>query len=463
MIILLAIDLVLMAITAYFVVESVKEQEPRAPKVGLWLLGVLAVLALAILFVPTLRFWIALGMGLMAVLGAILLIPGKGNPGARAGADGQVVGQVERFDERDHVFARNRCLPEGSEVYHRYYSKYPDREAPDAQRRARGGNVGRPGNIDSGYQPNVAMMGAAFGIPPLFGPRAYPEPVKTKADLSPGRATEIVKGWAYHLGADLVGVCRTAPRWTYSHRGEIFYENWEDSGQALPDPLPFALVFAVEMDHANIAAAPHTPTVVESATSYSKGACISTILADTISGMGYRAVAEHSRNYNSLSVPMAVNAGLGEMGRLGYLIAPKYGPRIRIFVVTTDLELVPDQPLDLGVAAFCKRCKKCAESCPSKSLPLGEKVVIRGVRKWQMDAESCYAYWAKAGTDCSVCMAVCPFARPDTLLHRLTRRLIAHSDIARSLLPPIDNFIYGRHWHPRKAPDWIDYPKPADK
>jgi reductive dehalogenase len=175
--------------------------------------------------------------------------------------------------------------------------------------------------------------------------------------------------------------------------------------------------------------------------------------------MGYRAEAEHSRHYTTLMVPLAVQAGLGEYGRLGYLITERFGPRVRLFMVTTDLPMAEDRPVDLGADAFCRVCKKCAESCPSKSLPLEDKEIVRGVEKWRMDAESCYRYWARVGTDCSVCMAVCPFARPDTLVHRLVRRLVKRSNLARKWLPHVDNFLYGRRWKPRRAPEWIDYPR----
>jgi reductive dehalogenase len=458
---LLAVDLIFMGITAGFIFESKKEQEPRAPKVGTYSLGVLGLFALLIIAVPPLRPWIGLIFGLGILSGLALFIPGKGNPAARAGADGHVVGEVKRFDERDEVFARTRSLPEGSDAYRQYYAMHPEREAGDAERRAKGGVLGRPGNIDAGYRPNVAMMEAASGMVPIFGPRANPEPAADSATLEAGRATEIVKGWAKHLGADLVGICRTDSRWTFSHRGEIFYDNWEDWGKELPEPLPYAIVFALEMAYDNVIAAPHTPTVVESAMNYAKGAYISTGLADMISALGHRAVADHSRHYNSLIVPLAVNAGLGELGRQGYLIAPKFGPRVRIFAVTTDLELSPDQPIDLGAEVFCKRCKKCAESCPSKSLPMEDKVVINGVRKWKLDEESCYAYWAKVGTDCCICMAICPFSRPDTPLHRMVRWIIRRSDTARHVLPYIDNFVYGRRWKPRSPMNWINYATPS--
>ena len=67
-------------------------------------------------------------------------------------------------------------------------------------------------------------------------------------------------------------------------------------------------------------------------------------------------------------VPLAVDAGLGEMGRLGYLLTKKLEPRVRLGAVTTTLPLLPDRPVDIGVADFYRICKKCATCCPSASM-----------------------------------------------------------------------------------------------
>jgi epoxyqueuosine reductase QueG len=81
-------------------------------------------------------------------------------------------------------------------------------------------------------------------------------------------------------------------------------------------------------------------------------------MARFIQELGYHAMP--SGNDTALSIPMAVDAGLGELGRNGILITPKYGPRVRLCKVFTDLPLVHDKPVDLGVQAFCEICKKCA-------------------------------------------------------------------------------------------------------
>ncbi len=458
---LLAVDALFLTLTAVFAVESIREKEPRAPKLAA--AGIVLLLASAglIVWVPILRPPLAVGFGLAILTGLVGLIPGRGNPRALKGARGHAVEEPVRFDERDIVFARNRSLPPGSEVYRRYYERHPDKEESDAKRRERGGPIGRPGAIDGGYPPNVAMVKAGFAFPALVGPAAEmaPDPETAPARLEPAKASFIIKSYARHLGADLVGVCRVDPAWAYSHQGEIFYDNWDDWGRELPEPLPYAVVFATEMKHDLVIGAPHTPTVVESSRDYAFGAFISTILVGWFSAMGYRAVAHHNRRYDLLLVPLAVDAGLGELGRQGYLIADKFGPRVRLFAVTTDMPLAPDQPIDLGAEVFCRRCLKCAESCPSSSIPRGEKTIVDGVEKWKLDEESCFDYWGRVGTDCSVCMAVCPFSRPNRSIHKLVRWLIRRSDAARRFLPYLDNFVYGKKWRPRRVPEWVDYPK----
>ena len=32
-----------------------------------------------------------------------------------------------------------------------------------------------------------------------------------------------------------------------------------------------------------------------------------------------------------------------------------------------------------------------------------------GIRKWQVDPEKCFKFWTNQGTECGVCMRVCPY------------------------------------------------------
>jgi epoxyqueuosine reductase QueG len=92
----------------------------------------------------------------------------------------------------------------------------------------------------------------------------------------------------------------------------------------------FAVAFAVEMDVAMVAAAPDAPVIVETAKKYVEAARIAIILADCLRRLGYAARAHIAgSNYQVLVPPIAWEAGLGELGRLGILITPKFGPRAR--------------------------------------------------------------------------------------------------------------------------------------
>lgn len=476
-IVLSTVNIGFLLLAVLFTYESVREQEPRAPKIGATGVAVHLLLGFLIVAWPPVRVPLAWMFGLALAVFGLFLIPLRRDARSLKGAKGYLADGGDgftRMDERDIMFARNRCLIPGSEVYDRYYEMHPEHKAYDDARRTRGGPLGKPGSIDGSYRPNVSMLVSAFELPNMLGQKArvspgaaaaqstYASRTKTPppADMDPETATRIIKGWARHLGADLVGVCRIDPRWTYSHKGEIHYGEWDEWGKEIPAPLPYAVVVATAMDHDLVTTAPHTPSVVESGYNYARGAYITTILAQWLGTMGYCAVAEHNRHYDTLLVPMAIDAGLGELGRQGYLIAEKYGPRVRLFAVQTDMPLVPDAPIDLGAERFCEACLKCADSCPSKSIPRN-KTVERGMLRWKLNEETCFDYWGKIGTDCCVCMAVCPFARPHRTIHRLVKTMLRRSELSRWVFPCVDNLIYGKRWKPRKAPYWIAYPKGA--
>jgi hypothetical protein len=70
----------------------------------------------------------------------------------------------------------------------------------------------------------------------------------------------------------VIGIAEINPLWIYSHRGEIFHEDWEDWGNAIPIDHKFAVVVAEEMSLDMIGPAPHNPSVMESMKNYAKGA-----------------------------------------------------------------------------------------------------------------------------------------------------------------------------------------------
>ncbi len=389
-----------------------------------------------------------LGLALAAGLCVFLIRKTRPNQRALAGSSGLIVGDVQPTDERDIVFARNRTLRPGSEEYDTYYKMRPEYEELDAARRQKGGPLGHPGAIDRPHdRPNVAK----------FNPPAHPEFKGQRVELNPGSASTRVKGYTLNIGANLVGICEINPLWIYSQRGEIFNENWDDWGQKIELTHKYAVVFATEMAFDLVGTAPHSPTTIASMGNYARGAFIATQLAAFISNLGYSATANHLRHYDALLVPLAVDAGLGETGRLGYLMTKDYGPRVRLGAVTTDLPLTPDKPVDIGAVDFCKICKKCAHCCPSNSISLEDQEEVNGTLRWKLNAETCFDYWGKVGTDCNICMRVCPWSHASTLPHQLIRALITRNHFSRNLFNQMDDIFYGKKPKAKPAPEWARY------
>jgi epoxyqueuosine reductase len=154
---------------------------------------------------------------------------------------------------------------------------------------------------------------------------------------------------------------------------------------------------------------------------------------------------------------MAIDAGFGEQGRNGKLITPEFGPNVRLCKVITDLPLARDYPIRFGVKEFCAVCKKCAECCPSKAIPFGEPswngVSISnnpGVFTWQLNNDTCRKYWALGpGTNCTICIRVCPFTKNAGFLHEIVKLFISRIPALNPILRRADDLLgYGKEKDP---------------
>lgn len=456
-----------------FFISCILEKERRASVfAGLQFLGMFIVLIVYLYLIGIGFFKTNLGLALLiaiyifASLVAFLLMKKTApNPKALKGTKGLIAGDVKRQDEREIVFARNRSLRPGSEQYKAFYREYPEYEAYDTKRRELGGPLGHPGAIDRPHEgSNVAATLASASIPMhlstpnAFNPQPHPGLKGRKFEMNAEEATERVKGYARNRGADLVGITEINPLWLYSHRGEIFHENWQDWGKEIKVEHKYVIVFATEMSFEMVGTGPHSPTMIESMGNYAQGAYIAAQLAHFIANLGYSATASHLRHYDALMVPLAVDAGLGELGRLGYLITKELGPRVRLGAVTTDLPLIPDKPVDIGVEDFCRVCKKCAVCCPSNSIPVQkDQTVVNGLLRWKLNDETCFEYWGKIGTDCNICMRVCPWSHARTFPHRIILQLITRNMIARRIFSIMDDIFYGKKPKVKAIPKWVRF------
>ena len=273
------------------------------------------------------------------------------------------------------------------------------------------------------------------------------EPDQTVVDtwsprLGGADAPEALEVMTRDLGAVAVGCAEVEEAFVYSHKGR-FDDNY---GRTIPIASTWAVVFLVEMDFDAMQRAPHGPTIIESARQYCRAAEIALNVTAALEAAGHRATAHYDAHYEVILPPLAVAAGLGELGRNNILVADRFGSRVRIGAVTTDLALESAEPRSLGVRAFCERCKKCSDNCPTGSLSKGDPIEVRGVTKWPTRVEKCFAHWRRIGTDCGICMAVCPFSHRNSWFHNLVRRLVRHHPAVVPLALLGDDLVFGRRW-----------------
>ena len=242
-----------------------------------------------------------------------------------------------------------------------------------------------------------------LGEPDEVMARAGKHPVASPAEMS-----RQVKEAARTYGADLVGICELDRRWVYSH---------ERDGRPveIPPDHRHAVVMAVAMDPEGIKASPAFRSAAAVGVGYSRMAFSIACLAEFIRHLGYQAIP--MGNTTALSIPLAIDAGLGELGRNGLLVTPEYGPCVRLCKVFTDLPLAPDQPIAFGLTDVCARCRKCAQACEVGAISADPgpsfEVVCRsnnpGVLRWPVNQDKCYSFWVENGQDCATCIAACPF------------------------------------------------------
>ena len=323
--------------------------------------------------------------------------------------------QLERFDQRNHVFSRTMWDTEYQQQLGAVTQR-PSRATP-AEIQAGAAMVAgaiytdaTAGSLVAGYGGYDGHLQGAKGLYSWdddVNPLRYPVP-------DPAAMSEQIKAVARLYGADLVGICRLDQRWVYSH----YFDMATAAYGQLEVPYQYAIVMGLEMDFAQIRTSPGFGASAATAVKYSRMAEVAPKLAKYIRMLGYPAVP--CGNDTAQSIPLAIDAGLGELGRLGLLLTPEFGARQRLCKVLTDLPLVPDRPIDFGMQRFCEMCLACAHVCPAQAIPRGERSTERtsisnrpGIKRWHVNVGNCLLFWlSQGGVDCSNCIAACPWSFP---------------------------------------------------
>jgi reductive dehalogenase len=184
-------------------------------------------------------------------------------------------------------------------------------------------------------------------------------------------------------------------------------------------------------------------------------------MANYIRRLGWDASAQYGpsfvNKYSVLVPPLLLAAGIGEVSRAGIILNPYLGLAYKAAVVLTDMPVIPDQPVDFGLQDFCRDCKICAKSCPSKAVSTGDKVMYNGYETWKLDTRRCasYNFTNKNGTMCNTCVKSCPWSNPSNFPHNLMRSLIIDLPFTRRIAIRIAEMLGERMTAPEQK-WWFD-------
>jgi reductive dehalogenase len=368
----------------------------------------------------------------LAVFTASLFMPLGRNAQALLGTRGLLRGETGRFNQKDTAFNKAHVGDFGAEAGRRRWAL----QSQDPM----GGIywtlvMGLRGQVEGKVNPQRA------------------------AGISPDQASRRVKEMARYLGADLVGITTVKEAFTYTE-GFSYEESKLEVGPAVTHPvkLPhrYVIVLAKEMDYQRVnftLTERNENSLGEVGKTYYDVAQIACGLAAHLRQVGYSARAHHLRNEQIFHVPHAMDAGLGEQGMFNYLITRKFGPRVRLASVTTDLELQEDRPVDIGVQDFCASCRLCEIHCPPQAIS-GERETVRGYEKWTQRQEKCFLFWVSGANTfaCSQCLKICPWNKPNALVHRVSFLAASRSWVARRILYWLHIAFYGRGYRWTRIP-----------
>ena len=288
--------------------------------------------------------------------------------------------------------------------------------------------------------PNHAADRRAYLLTPLGrAPKGDVSPRQVPVS-DPAVMTRHIKRVAHHLGADLVVIARTHPAFLYASGGRYLQEGTaEDSYERLtPEQLarrfPYVIVSTVAWDYNLIQAHRHHIGDAAYHMTQMRAAMVNKALEGYIRELGYTAIRGASNPQGA-----ALAGGMGELGRNGMVITEKYGARVHMpDPILTDLPLVPGKPVDIGVDDFCKRCQKCAATCPTNSITFDDRVVHNGIEKFKINWLTCYKlrpfvidYWES----CLTCVTICPFTKPNVWWRWLAGKILSKAPIPAR--PPI--------------------------
>jgi reductive dehalogenase len=260
-------------------------------------------------------------------------------------------------------------------------------------------------------------------------------PAVSRQALDAKRNADNIKAALYFLGADAVGISR-CPEWAYYSHDAV--------GEPLPAYHPNAISVIIDQGHETMEGASGDDWIAcsQSMRAYLRFSLLGGIIGDQIRNLGYGARVHTVMDGEVLQPPLLLLSGLGEVSRIGEVILNPYlGPRLKSGVITTDMPLLHDRPIDFGLQKFCEQCNKCARECPSGAITAGPKRMFNGYEIWKSDSQKCTTYriTQAAGAMCGRCMKTCPWNLEGLFAEAPFRWLATHVPAAAKHLARLDD------------------------
>jgi epoxyqueuosine reductase len=226
--------------------------------------------------------------------------------------------------------------------------------------------------------------------------RRNPQLGKTRIDAA---VLAELEAYARTLGVADVGYTRVDPRHIF--RGfRVLYPN--------------AIVFAIEMDREKIRTAPSIPSFIEVFRTYLEVGRAVNQIADFLRERGFNACAGPAVGGEVNYIPVARDAGLGEIGKNGLLITRANGPRVRLATVYTDIENLPfgERRAEFAwIPDYCETCNACVENCPADAIYRQPVTAPTGGPTF-VDHTKCAKPFSE-DNGCTLCIRHCPFSFAD--------------------------------------------------
>ena len=253
---------------------------------------------------------------------------------------------------------------------------------------------------------------------------------KAPIPQDPETMTDHIKAFGYFLKADIMAACKVP---------EASYYSYDKQGFPIEAKYENAIIIVMGKENKAVHASTGHDWLGDpiSFQAYQHLGMVTETLANYMRRLGWQASAQYGPSFvNKYTVQLPrllLAAGIGEVSRVGIILNPFLGLGYKAAAVLTDMPIIPDKPIDFGLQSFCQDCKICAQNCPSKAIPKGNKVMYNGYETWKLDVRRCasFNFTNNNGTMCNRCVKSCPWSNPTTWSHNLVRNLVMGSRLAQ--------------------------------